>query len=100
MVIVSRDTGQSIVIGDDIKVILLSVSGKSVRLGFVAPDGVHILQAELVEPEEPTEEETPPPKPKPRQSITGICRGCHGPMKNGYCPQGCSDGADDGRSFD
>lgn len=47
-------------IGDDVQVIVLRIKGNSVRLGFVAPGGVHIVRAELVDDQdddEPTEEE-------------------------------------------
>ena len=47
MLVLSRKPGEQIQIGDKITVTLLSVEGKRVRLGFVAPPEVPILRKEL-----------------------------------------------------
>ena len=47
MLVVSRKTGQEIVIGDSIRVTVLSVRGTHVRLGFDAPVEVRIQRDEL-----------------------------------------------------
>jgi carbon storage regulator CsrA len=47
MLVLSRKSGEEIVIGDDIRVIVNRVSGNRVTLGIVAPKDVHVLRAEL-----------------------------------------------------
>lgn len=51
MLVLSRKAGQSVLIGDDIRVEVIWV-GNQVKLGIVAPDDVKVLRGEL-------EEETP-----------------------------------------
>lgn len=48
MLILTRKVGEIIHIGDDITVIVKSVSGKTVRLGVVAPADVAIYREELL----------------------------------------------------
>ncbi len=48
MLILTRKVGEIIHIGDDIIVIVKSVSGKTVRLGVVAPSEVPIYREELL----------------------------------------------------
>ncbi|HEU5317864.1 MAG TPA: carbon storage regulator [Chloroflexota bacterium] len=43
-----RKTGQVIHIGDDVEVVVLSVSGDQVRLGIEAPRAVRVLRGELL----------------------------------------------------
>jgi carbon storage regulator len=47
MLVLSRKRGQSVVIGNDIRVIVQRVNGNRVTLGIEAPDHVHILRGEL-----------------------------------------------------
>lgn len=47
MLVLSRKTGESIQIGSDIRVIVVSVSNGRVKLGFEAPDDVRILRSEV-----------------------------------------------------
>lgn len=51
MLVISRKEGEEFVIGDSIKVAILSVDGQRVRIGIKAPDDVLILRAELVQAE-------------------------------------------------
>lgn len=48
MLILQRKAGESLVIGDDITVRVVSVDGVRVRLAITAPDDVPILRSELV----------------------------------------------------
>ena len=48
MLILSRKEGDSIVIGGDIRVIVLSSDRHGVRLGIEAPSDVRILRGEIV----------------------------------------------------
>lgn len=48
MLILSRKPGESIVIGTDVVVKVLSVEGEKVRIGIAAPDSVRVLREELL----------------------------------------------------
>lgn len=48
MLILSRKTGDSIVIGDGIRVVVLASDRRGVRLGIEAPADVSILRGEIV----------------------------------------------------
>ena len=49
MLILSRRPGEQILIGDDILVEVLEVSGTQVRLGITAPREVPVLREELLD---------------------------------------------------
>ncbi|PZD97838.1 carbon storage regulator [Paenibacillus sambharensis] len=48
MLVLTRKKGQSIVIGDDIEVVLLEVEGDTVKIGITAPKEVQIVRKELL----------------------------------------------------
>ncbi|HXV81502.1 MAG TPA: carbon storage regulator CsrA [Candidatus Binatia bacterium] len=47
MLILSRRPGESLTIGDDVIVTVVSVSGNQVRLGITAPREVRVLREEV-----------------------------------------------------
>ena len=47
MLILSRNPGESIMVGDDIKLTVLSVKGKQVRIGIDAPSDVKVHREEI-----------------------------------------------------
>jgi len=47
MLILTRKAGECIFIGDTIKVMVISIQGKQVKLGFEAPLTVDIVREEL-----------------------------------------------------
>ena len=47
MLVLSRKIGERIVIGENVTVMVMEVSGQRVRLGVVAPDDVPIHRAEV-----------------------------------------------------
>jgi carbon storage regulator len=49
MLVLTRKTNQSIMIGDEIEVSILSVSGDKVRLGIDAPRDVAVFRKEVYE---------------------------------------------------
>jgi carbon storage regulator len=51
VLILTRDVGESIVIGDDIKLTVLRVNGCQVRLGTEAPHSITVHREELLQPE-------------------------------------------------
>jgi carbon storage regulator len=52
MLVLSRTAGESIQIGDDILIVVKSVSCGKVRIGIKAPNDVKILRSELEKREE------------------------------------------------
>jgi carbon storage regulator len=51
MLILSRRIDESILIGDDIEVVVLEIRGNQVRLGVEAPAEITVLRDELLEDE-------------------------------------------------
>ncbi len=47
MLILTRRPGERVVIGDDILITVMGVSGHTVRLGIAAPEGVPIYREEI-----------------------------------------------------
>ena len=62
MLVLTRKVHQSIVIGDNIEVVVLEVRGEQVRLGIRAPRDVAVHRKEIfdqIQDEEPGKAETP-----------------------------------------
>jgi len=53
MLILSRRIGEQLLIGDDILVEVIEISGSQVRLGVMAPRAVKVLRDELLEDDDP-----------------------------------------------
>jgi len=49
MLALTRKRGESIVIGDDIEVVVLAISGEQVRLGIIAPRTIPVHRKEIYE---------------------------------------------------
>ena len=49
MLILQRKTGESLVIGEDVRVTVVSIEGGRVRLAISAPSEVAILRSELLD---------------------------------------------------
>ncbi|MNW45192.1 hypothetical protein D3C74_224480 [compost metagenome] len=47
MLVLKRKVGETVMVGDNIQIQVLSVEGDSIKLGFVAPKEVQILRKEL-----------------------------------------------------
>ena len=47
MLVLSRRLGETLLIGKNIKVTVLGISGNQVRIGIAAPDDVPILREEI-----------------------------------------------------
>lgn len=47
MLILTRKLGESIVIGDDIKLVILDIKGQQVRIGVQAPKNVSVHRGEI-----------------------------------------------------
>jgi carbon storage regulator len=55
MLILTRFQNESIIVGDDIKIIALKMNEDKVQFGIKAPDDVHIPRREIDPPSEPVE---------------------------------------------
>ena len=53
MLALSRKNGQAVMLGEEVRIVVVKVSGSRVILGFEAPEHVTILREELVEADEP-----------------------------------------------
>lgn len=49
MLVLSRDTGESILIGENVSVRVLEIKGKQVRIGITAPKGMSVHRQEVAE---------------------------------------------------
>lgn len=47
MLTLTRKVGESVCIGDEIKVVVKEIKGKQVRLGIIAPPDVYVCREEL-----------------------------------------------------
>ena len=47
MLTLTRKVGESVCIGDDIKIVIKEIKGKQVRLGIIAPADVYVCREEL-----------------------------------------------------
>lgn len=47
MLVLSRQVGEEIVIGENIRVMIVRVQGHKVRVGIVAPESINVCRAEL-----------------------------------------------------
>ena len=47
MLVLSRRLGETLIIGDDIKITVLGISGNQVRLGIAAPKEVNVHREEV-----------------------------------------------------
>lgn len=68
MLVLSRKLNQSIIVGSDVKIQVLKISGNTVRIGIEAPKDVKILRGELapygIDQETPDSTEQDPPQPE------------------------------------
>ncbi|MCP2239202.1 carbon storage regulator CsrA [Thermoanaerobacterium thermosaccharolyticum] len=49
MLILTRKIGQSLIIGDDIEVKVVSIDGENIKIGINAPKNVSVVRKELLE---------------------------------------------------
>ena len=49
MLALSRKKGDSVIIGDNIEVVVLGVSGEQVKLGIIAPKSISVHRKEVYE---------------------------------------------------
>ena len=56
MLVITRQPGDSILIGEGIKVIILEVSGDKIKIGIDAPRSVRIMRSEVLDTEKSNQE--------------------------------------------
>ena len=56
MLIIARKRGEAILIGDNIKIVVTSVTAKGVRIGIIAPNDVSIMREELLSKKEESDD--------------------------------------------
>ncbi|KAA5805862.1 carbon storage regulator CsrA [Thermoanaerobacterium thermosaccharolyticum] len=49
MLILTRKIGQSLIIGDDIEIKVVSIDGENIKIGISAPKDVSVVRKELLE---------------------------------------------------
>lgn len=69
MLVLSRKVGEEIIIGDNIRVRVLSVQGNQIRLGFIAPREVGIQRQELLSGERKPARPAPQTPPTERLPV-------------------------------
>jgi carbon storage regulator len=76
MLVLSRQRNESIMIGDDVEVVIVDVRGDKVRLGITAPKTISVHRKEVYEAiqqekAEGKQHDVPPVKPHIQKSSTG-----------------------------
>jgi carbon storage regulator len=76
MLVLSRQKNESIMIGDEVEVIIVDVRGDKVRLGITAPKAISVHRKEVYEAiqrekAEEKQQTDPPVKPHIQKSSTG-----------------------------
>ena len=61
MLVLTRKINQSIMIGDEIEITVLSVSGEKVRIGIEAPRDISVFRQEVLDNMEEADKPTSPP---------------------------------------
>ncbi len=69
MLVLSRKLGESVYIGEDIRITVVEIRGNQIRLGIEAPRNVPVYRQELLplKPEEEAPE--PPPAESPQNKL-------------------------------
>ena len=49
MLALTRKKGESVVIGDNVEVVVLGIQGEQVKLGFIAPKSISVHRKEIYE---------------------------------------------------
>jgi carbon storage regulator len=47
LLILTRKTGEAIIVGDDIQITVLEIRGKQIRLGIDAPEDIQVFREEV-----------------------------------------------------
>jgi carbon storage regulator len=69
MLVLTRKSNQSIMIGDDIEVSVLSIMGEKVRIGIQAPRDVPVFRKEVYLEIQHEQVSARPPDGSPRQKV-------------------------------
>jgi carbon storage regulator len=79
MLVISRKSGETLMIGDSVSVTVLSVSGDKVAIGIDAPREITILRGELIETIESNRESSAQAlKDETRRGLAALIKGSAG----------------------
>ena len=81
MLILSRRVDQAVLLGDDVRVVVLSCDGETVKLGIEAPPHVSILREEIVQ--EVADENRRARAPEAAREWLGAIEAFEGPVRSG-----------------
>ncbi len=71
MLILTRRQGESIIVGDNVRITVISVKGNQVRIGVEAPRSVSVQRQEIVGKKDLAPEEDSEKIPAPPQDAAG-----------------------------
>lgn len=71
MLILTRRQGESIIVGDNVRITVISVKGNQVRIGVEAPRSVSVQRQEIVGKKDLAPEEDLEKIPEPPQDAAG-----------------------------
>ena len=71
MLILTRRQGESIIVGDNVRITVISVKGNQVRIGVEAPRSVSVQRQEIVGKKDLAPEEDSEIIPEPPQDAAG-----------------------------
>ena len=75
MLVIRRRPGETIVIGEDVEVEVLEISGNQVKVGIRAPREILVLRKEIVLTQAENRAASQPPPALQLESILGLLRG-------------------------
>ena len=70
MLILTRRQGESIIVGDNVRITVISVKGNQVRIGVEAPRSVSVQRQEIASKKDQTPENDPEKVPEKPQDAT------------------------------
>lgn len=74
MLVITRKTSESILIGSDIEITVTEIGGERVKIGINAPKGVPIMRKELLETQELNREASAAPRPEKVNELLHLLR--------------------------
>jgi carbon storage regulator len=74
MLVITRKTSESILIGDDIEIVVTEIGAERVRIGIKAPKGVPILRKELLETRELNREASAASGPREMEELRRLLK--------------------------
>jgi carbon storage regulator len=83
VLVISRKVSESIIIGDDVEVVVTEIGAERVKIGIRAPKGVPILRRELLETRDLNREASAASGPKAVDELKRLLKKSGRPKKPG-----------------